>query len=428
MPLHQRIFLGLFIGAILGLVSQWVLGSDDERVRWFVANITDPIGQIFLRMIFMIVVPLLISALVMGVADLGSAGKIGRVGLRSLVMTILLSSIAVTLGLLAVNTVRPGDGIDSTKRESLISTYTTQSAQQEAAKSVERAKETKPFAQTIVEIIPDNPFISVTGALSGGLLSLMFFALVFGIALGSVSPDTGEPLKNFFRSLFAVSLKVIDFAMLLAPLGVACLIFKTTAILGFDAMLALGKYMLTVLGALAIHQFFVYSFVLWTIARRNPVNFFSQISEVLMTAFATSSSNATLPTALRVAEENVKVPREINQFVLTLGATGNQNGTALFEGITVLFLAQFFGIELSLAEQIGVMGLAILAGVGTAGVPGGAWPMIAVILNSYKIPTAGIGLVLGIDRILDMSRTVLNVTGDITIATCVAEMERRSKK
>jgi DAACS family dicarboxylate/amino acid:cation (Na+ or H+) symporter len=277
-----------------------------------------------------------------------------------------------------------------------------------------------------VEIIPRNPVQEAARALEGGLLPLMFFALVFGLALSAVGHEASAPLRAVLNSLFAVSQKVIDFAMRLAPVGVFALVFSTSATVGVEAVAALGKYVALVLVTLAIHLTVTYSLALRLIARQSPIDFFRRIRSVMLTAFATASSNATLPEALRAAREELGLPRDISTFVLTVGATANQNGTALFEGITVLFLAQFFGVPLSLGQQLLVMLLAILAGVGTAGVPAGSWPMIALILMRVGVPAEAIGIVLGIDRILDMSRTVLNVTGDLTIAACVSAMEERS--
>jgi DAACS family dicarboxylate/amino acid:cation (Na+ or H+) symporter len=213
---------------------------------------------------------------------------------------------------------------------------------------------------------------------------------------------------------------IIQFAMLLAPLGVACLVFSMTARLGFALFPPLLGFMGTVLLGLALQLVVVYPLALWFIGKRSPVAFFRGVSDAMLTAFGTSSSNATLPTALRVAEEELHLPREIANFVLTIGATGNQNGTALYQGVVVLFLAQVFHVELSLGQQIAVVCMCILAGVGTAGVPGGSLPMIVVVMQSVGVPGEGIGLILGVDRLLDMCRTVLNVTGDLTIAVCVA--------
>jgi DAACS family dicarboxylate/amino acid:cation (Na+ or H+) symporter len=422
LPLHTKVLLGLAVGIIAGVICQAIFGPDNEALQTFVKNYAYPVGQVFLRMIFMIVVPLLFAALVLGVMEIGDARKVGRVGLRALLLTFILSTIAVVIGLLAVNLVKPGAGISQERRAALMSAYGNEDAQ----KSIAQSEEAKSVVDTLLEIIPRNPVVEANRALEGGLLPLMFFALVFGLAMAAAPPEKIRTLKGFLEGLFEVSLKVIDFAMKLAPIGVAALVFGAIALLGWDAIVALGKYVAIVLAALAIHLMLIYGAAIRFIARMNPFEFFQKIRGVMVTAFATSSSNATLPTALKSAQEDLKLPRDISSFVLTVGATANQNGTALFEGITVLFLAQFFGIDLTLAEQFGVMGLSIVAGIGTAGVPGGSWPMIALILVRYEIPAEAIGIVIGVDRILDMSRTVLNVTGDVTIATCVSEMERRS--
>lgn len=423
--LPLRILLALVLGGVVGGLAQAILGADHPALQGAVKQIATPVGRIFLNLIFMVVVPLLFSALVLGVAEIGSAARVGRIGLQSLAMTVLLSSIAVGVGLLAVNWVAPGQGLPEADRERLIQVYETPS--EATKKNLAQAEEAKPLAESLVELVPRNPLQSAVNALEGGLLPFMVFALVFGIALASIEPERALPLKLFFESLFAVTQKVIEFAMQLAPIGVFALVFSTAASLGVGAFLALGKYAAVVLAALAFQQFVIYSGTLQWIARRPPREFFRQIRVVMLTAFATASSNATLPTALKTAEEEVGLPKDISSFVLTVGATANQNGTALFEGVTILFLAQLFGVSLDLGQQMMVMGLAIVAGVGTAGVPGGAWPMIAIILAKIGVPPEAIGICLGIDRILDMSRTVLNVTGDLTIAACVARFDGRGE-
>lgn len=428
-PLHTKIFIGLVLGAVAGFTAQSMTkGSNpslsSDSLQKFIDNWSKPLGSLFLYLIFMMVVPLLLSALVLGVAEIGAARRFGRVGFKSLLMTVLLSGIAVIIGLAVVNVVRPGERIPPAQREKLIAQY----------KNPEKAKENLENAQKVPEdppvfgIVPKNPVKEMVRAMEGGLLPFMFFALIFGLALAAIEQERSQAVLAFFDGIFGASLKVIDWAMRLAPFGVFFLVFNATASLGFEILRAVGVYALIVLAALAFHQFVVYSLVIRTIAKRSPLAFFRQIRTVMLTAFATSSSNATLPTALRAAQEDVGLPKDISSFVLTVGATANQNGTALFEGITILFLAQLFGVQLELGQQLSVMGLAIVAGIGTAGVPGGAWPFIATILVTLNIPAEGIGLVLGIDRLLDMSRTVLNVTGDITIAACVSAMEGRSER
>lgn len=415
-PLHSRILIGLVLGIVVGLIARATL--DPETAKLLATDYATPVGSIFLNMIFMVVVPLLFAALTLGVSELGAAARIGRVGLKCLAFTVLLSGIAVAIGLAAVNIARPGDGFPLDVEKKIAATNL-----EKTTKSVENSKDTKSAGETIAEMIPKNPLESAVQALQGGLLPFMVFALIFGIALAGVEPEVAAPLRAFLESLFQVCLRVIEMAMTLAPIGVFALIYSVSSTLGLDALTALAKYVVVVLLALTFHQFVVYSAAIKLFAKRSPAEFFRQIRQVMLTAFSTSSSNATLPTALTTAELELGLPRKISNFILTIGATANQNGTALFEGITVLFLAQVHHVSLSLGQQLVVMGLAILAGVGTAGVPGGSWPMIAVILAKIGVPPESIGLCIGVDRILDMSRTVLNVTGDLTIAACVAATE-----
>ncbi|MDQ2986476.1 MAG: dicarboxylate/amino acid:cation symporter, partial [Armatimonadota bacterium] len=249
MPLHTKILLGLAVGLIAGIICQAAFGADNEVVQNIVKNYAYPVGQVFLRMIFMIVVPLLFAALVLGVMEIGDARKVGRVGVRALVLTIILSSIAVGIGLLAVNTVRPGDGIPEARREQLMATYGNEDAQKTAA----QAGEAKSVVDSLLEIIPKNPMVEANRALEGGLLPLMFFALVFGLAMAAAAPEKVRTLKGFLEGVFEVSLRVIDFALKVAPIGVAALVFGAIALLGWDAIAALGKYVVVVLVALAFH-------------------------------------------------------------------------------------------------------------------------------------------------------------------------------
>lgn len=419
MPQHTKIFVGLLLGAMAGAIAQSVLpdGTANQALKDFNANWATPLGDIFLYLIFMVVVPLLFSALVNGVAEIGEAAKVGRTGLRALLLTIILSGIAVGIGLGGVNLVKPGAGISDTERERLTAGINAEEAKKKAEVKAEADE------PPVWGIIPKNPLKEANRALTGGILPFMFFALVFGLALAAVEPERAAPVKNFIEGLFLVSQKMVEFAMKYAPIGVFFLVFRAASSLGANAVVAVGQYVILVLAALALHMFVTYPIFLKFVAKRDPVQFFRQCKEVILTAFSTSSSNATLPVALRVAEQEVGLPRKTSSFVLTVGATANQNGTALFEGITILFLAQFAGVNLDFSQQLTIMGLAILAGIGTAGVPGGAWPMIGVILAKFGIPVELIGVVIGIDRILDMSRTVLNVVGDITIAACVSELD-----
>jgi DAACS family dicarboxylate/amino acid:cation (Na+ or H+) symporter len=324
-----------------------------------------------------------------------------------------------------VNLFQPGVGLSQESRNLLMSTL----SQNQAVSSIlSSASESKSFTQTLLDFIPRNPFVEVTFFLDpnyrgGGLIAMMFFALMFGIAMTLCEPEKMEPLTKVLQGINDVVMKIIDLAMRLAPYGVAALIFTATSQLGFQIVAILAKYVFVVLLALAFHQFVTYGIIIKLGAKRNPIEFFRGIVEVMLTAFSTSSSNATLPTSMRVSVENLGINRDISNFVLTIGSTANQNGTALYEGITVLFLAQFYGIELSVGQQVLVVLLAILAGVGTAGVPGGSLPLVVLVLQQVGVPVEGIGVILGVDRILDMSRTVVNVTGDITLAAWVESAE-----
>jgi DAACS family dicarboxylate/amino acid:cation (Na+ or H+) symporter len=364
----------------------------------------------------MLVAPLLFSSLVLGVAGFSDLRSLGRLGLKTLAYTLVLSSIAVLLGVTLVNLLQPGSGVSPEMRATLM-----QGAAERAAAVTRSAP--SGGVDLLLQIVPDNP---VKAAANGDYLGLMFFALFFGIGMLLVSSPAVESLKRTLEGLYEVMMGLIGLVLRLAPIGVGALLFTLTAELGYEVLLHLSRYVGVVLLALALHQFVVYSLALKFLAKTSPVAFFRAVREAMITAFSTSSSNATLPTALRVAEQELKLPPTISRFVLTIGSTANQNGTALFEGVTVLFLAQFYGVELALSQQVTVVVICILGGIGTAGVPSGSVPVIAMILARVNVPVEGIGLILGVDRLLDMCRTVLNVTGDLVVATCVAGGEAPS--
>lgn len=425
-PLHIKIFIGLFVGVFFGLLANIFLNGNKD-IQWLVANVAYPIGQLFLRLIFMIIIPLIFSAIILGVADFRDLKKIGRVGGKVLIFTVVITAISVLIGMSIVNIVQPGSGISGDKRAALTRVITNN---QSVTSIIATAKESKTFLQIIVDLIPRNPFAEIVNYLDpnyrgGGLLAIMFFALIFGIALALSDREKTEGLTKTLQGVYEVVMKIIDFAMRFAPYGVAALVFSTASQLGLQMIGILLKYVLVVLFALTIHFLFTYGFIIKYVIKKSPKEFFKGISEVIITAFSTSSSNATLPTSIRVSIDNLKLDKDITNFVLTIGATANQNGTALYEGITVLFLAQFYGIDLSLSQQLIVVFLSILAGVGTAGVPGGSLPLVVMVLQTIGIPAEGIGIILGVDRVLDMSRTVVNVSGDIVLASWVDASENR---
>ena len=417
----------MIIGIVAGLIVK-SLQLPTETVQTILKWV-DPIGRIFMNLIFMMVIPLILSALILGVAEIGDLKKLGRIGMRLMMYTVVVSFIAVMIGISMVNVFTPGKSISDETRAYLTTEF---SGNADKAQQFAEASQERTIGDILVTIIPKNPIEEMAkafepGHTGGGLLAVMFFALIFGIAMAAVGEEKTATLKSFLEGLYEIVNKIIGYAMNLAPYGVAALLFNMVVNVGADFLLSLLWYVIIVLAALAIHQFVTFSIILKYFANRNPFKFYKDMSEVTLTALSTSSSNATLPTAIRVSIEKLKIPKPIAHFVLTVGSTGNQNGTALFEGITVLFLAQCFNVELSLASQITVVFLCILAGVGTAGVPGGSLPVIVTILVSIGVPGESIALIYGVDRILDMARTTLNVNGDITAAAYIQHAEEKAE-
>ena len=403
--------LGFLSGLIIGLVVHY--GAPDAAwVAAITTYVTGPLGQIFLRLLFMLVIPLLVSALIVGVADMGEMRALKAIGVRTLVYTVIVSAISVAVSLLVVNLLQPGAGVDPALARSLIAEGA------EGAKAItDRAGEAKTGMDAVVAIVPDN-FFAAMG--TNDVLAVMFFALFFGVGLMLVKTPQTAALKSVVEGVFAVAMKLIGLVIQLAPIAIFCFMFNLAAQFGWDLIIRLSAFVGVVLLALAVQMFIVFPIILKTLAKKSPIVFFRETQEAFVMAFATASSNATLPTALRVAHDRLHLPDRVTRFVLTIGATANQNGTAMFEGVTVIFLAQFFGIDLTLMQQIFVMLICILGGIGTAGVPAGSLPVIALILASVGIPPEGIGLILGVDRFLDMCRTTLNVIGDLVAATVVS--------
>ena len=415
LPLHWKMAIGFAAGLLLGLSAHYISGADASWVQWLTTWVTQPAATLFLRLIFMLVIPLLFSALVVGVAEMGDVRALGRIGWRTLGYTVVVSGIAVLLGLVLVNVFRPGDGVDPAQAQQLL-----QQGSARAHAIVSNTTVQPKGLDMIMSIVPDNV---VKAAAENTILAVMFFALMLGIGLVLTRSENASILKRGIEGLFEVSMTLIGLVIRLAPYAVFCMMFNLAALFGWDLMAKLGAYVGVVVLALALHQFVVYSLVLKFVGGYSPIRFFRGIQEAMVMAFSTASSNATLPTSLRVADEKLGLPRRVSRFVLTVGATANQNGTALFEGVTVLFLAQFFGVDLSLTQQATVMFVCILGGIGTAGVPAGSLPVVALICTMVGVPAEGIGLILGVDRFLDMCRTTLNVTGDLMLATVVSAGE-----
>ena len=409
----------MLIGFLVGLVAGLIVYSTQPEAAWVEAvttYVTEPIGQVFLRLLFMLVIPLLFSALVVGISEMGEIRSLKRVGLRTLAYTVIVSSIAVAVSLAAVNILQPGAGVDrAVANEMLV-------AQADRAGTIVRTGTEQPSGiDAFVTIIPQN-LVEVMGS-NSAILSVMFFALFFGIGLLLTDTPNARALQRGFEGLFDVTMRLIMIVIKLAPIAVACFMFNLAALFGWDLLIRLSAYVGVVVLALSIQMFVVFPVLLATLGRKNPIAFFKETQEASLMAFSTASSNATLPTSLKVADERLHLPRRVSRFVLTIGATANQNVTAMFEGVTVIFLAQFFGIDLSLWQQLTVMLVCILGGIGTAGVPAGSLPVVALILAMVGIQPEAIALVLGVDRFLDMCRTTLNVVGDLVAAQVISAAE-----
>lgn len=417
MKLHSKILLGLIVGLFAGIAVNQLLGEGvHPGLEFFITNVTDPVGQIFLRLLFMIVVPLVFASLSLGVANLGDLGTLGKIGVRTLVYFLFLTTVATCIGLFLVDVFHPGKNFDPAVQARLMDIYGESSS-----KVIDRSKEITFSLMTFVDmILPRNILRAVVDM---QMLPIILLSLLFGIALTKIKPPAVDSLKRGLTGINEFSIQIVDMAMQIAPFAVPCLIFGISARFGFEILKPLSMYVVLVFAGYLIHLVIVYSVLLKTMASVNPWKFFKAIKPIMITAFSTSSSSATLPTTIRVTEEELHVDPKIAGFVLPLGATTNMNGTALYEGITVLFIAQIFGVDLSFTQQAMVIVMTVLTAIGAAGVPGGSLPLIVLVLQTVGVPPEGIGIILGVDRILDMGRTVLNVTGDVTAAAYIAKTQ-----
>ena len=413
MPLHTRILIGLALGAAAG-VSLNLIAGGNPTLQWVITQVAEPLGRVWLNGLIMVVIPLIVSTVALGVAGLGSLAHVGRIGALTLATFLTLTALATLLGLVAVNVVRPGDGLDPAVTARLMDAYRSQ------AQGAMGLADGALGIETFVAMVPRNP---IAAAANGEMLAVIVFALFLGIGLTMVGRERAEPLLRVLDSVAHVMVAIIGLVMLLAPYAVFALIFSVTARFGFDVLLNLLKYVVTVVGALAFFAVVVYAIVLRLAARRDPVAFFRKARVVVVMAFSTSSSNATLPTTLRVAVDELRIPRTVAGFVVPLGATMNMNGTALFEGVTVLFLAQVFGVALTIGQQLVVLLMAVVTAIGVAGVPGGSIPLLMMVMGMVGVPVEGIAIVLGTDRLLDMCRTTVNVAGDLVTAAVVGRFE-----
>lgn len=414
MKLHTKILLGLVLGALVGGGANFLF-PDAAWVDWISDNVMYPVGQIFLRLLFMTVVPIVFTSITLGVAGIGDVKTLGRLGGRTMGYFALSTLIAATIGLTLVNTIRPGGGLPEETRDELMAQFSS------GAEGLSQGGPVDFGVNTFVNIVPRNP---VTAAADADMLALIFFSLVFGVALILIPKAKAQPVVDVLEGIGEAVIKIIDMAMGLAPYGVFGLIFVITSQFGWGILVQLAMYVFVVLLGLFLHAAVGISGLVKVMGRMNPVRFWKSVTAPIVTGFSTSSSMATLPTSISTAEKELDVQPKIAGFVLPLGATMNMNGTSLFEGVTVLFLAQVFGVELGLGEQIIVVVLAVLTAIGAAGVPGGSLPLMMLVMATVGVPPEGIAIILGVDRILDMSRTTLNVCGDISAAVYVDRVDR----
>ncbi|MGI9627271.1 MAG: dicarboxylate/amino acid:cation symporter [Longimicrobiales bacterium] len=414
MQLYNKILIALIGGVVIGLVAN--IGGITPLQDFLVA--IGPLGTAWIRLITMIVVPLVVASLLVGTASLGDLRKVGRIGGKTLVYYMSTTAVAVTIGLVVSNVVRPGSGVDPATRDALAGEFSG-----EAAERMTMAAEKPSVVETLLAMIPRNP---IQAAADMDLLPLIVFTIIFGAAISTLDQKPRDAVLSFFEGVNQASMVVIDWVMALAPYAVFALIAAIVAQFGLDLLRSLLVYSLAVVGGLLLHAAFTYGLILRVFARLQPVKFFRRIREVPLIAFSTSSSNATLPLTMETAEEDVGVSKQVSSFVLPLGATINMDGTALYQAVAVMFIAQIYGVDMGIAEQLTVVLTATLASVGAAGVPSAGIITLIIVLQSVGLGgqvQAGIALILGVDRILDMLRTAVNVTGDLTASAVIARSE-----
>ena len=404
--LTTKIFISLILGAIFGIILCYMVPSSHIKDDIIVEGILYVIGQGFIRLMKMLVVPLVFCSLVCGSMSIGDTKKLGTVGVRTLVFYLFTTALAVTVALSVGNIINPGVGLDM-------------SAVQSNAADVQSMEATS-LTDTLLNIIPDNPINSLA---NGNMLQIIVFALIVGIILAKLGERT-ETVGNFFSQFNDIMMEMTMMVMSLAPIGVFCLISRTFANIGFSAFVPLAKYMIAVLIALAIQCFVVYMALLKVFTGLNPVIFIKNFFPVMAFAFSTATSNATIPMSIDTLSKKMGVSKKISSFTIPLGATINMDGTAIMQGVAVVFAAQAFGIHLSMTDYLTVIGTATLASIGTAGVPSVGLVTLTMVFNSVGLPVEAIGLIMGIDRILDMTRTAVNITGDAVCTTIVANQNK----
>lgn len=412
MKLYTKIGIGLIAGAIVGIVV------NVANIGWGMdfVDFVRPIGTAWIRAIRMIVVPLVVASLVVGAASLGDLRTLGRIGGKTVGFYLTTTAVAVTIGLVLSNVIRPGRGLTPESQAQLASEFSGA-----AEGRLQLADESPGLIDVFLNMIPENP---LGAAANGEMLPMIVFSILFGVASSLITvEERRKSLIGFFEGVNDISMTIVHWIMIFAPYAVFALIADVTAKFGLEILQSLLWYSLTVVAGLLLHAIGTYGFILKFIIRLNPVAFFRKIREVQLLGFSTSSSSATLPVTMQVAQEKLGVSSRVSSFVLPLGATVNMDGTALYQGVAVMFIAQVFGIDLSIGDQLIVVLTATLASVGAAGVPSAGIITLALVLRQAGVPDTGIALILGVDRILDMLRTAVNLTGDLTATMFVARTE-----
>ena len=420
LELHWKIIIGLVLGLFYGIFAA-SQGLGDFTSAWIA-----PFGKIFLNLLKLIAVPLVLSSLITGVASLSDTKKLSRIGGKTITIYIATTAVAVTIGLVSVNILQPGDTVPEDMKLKLQETYeVAASGRLEAANDAKN----RSFLQPIVDMVPDNVFSSASN--NRNMLQVVFVAIIVGIALIQIPKNKGKPVLDFFEGINQLVIKLVDNIMLFAPIGVFALIADTiTSVAGnnlnniIELLSALGYYMLAVIIGLILQMLITYTTVLKIFSKMDLKTFYKGIAPAQLLAFSTSSSGATLPVTMERCEDELEVSEEVSAFVLPLGATINMDGTALYQAVAAVFIAQTLGMDLALGAQLTIVFTAVLASIGTAAVPGAGIIMLIIILEAVGVPSAGIALILGVDRILDMMRTVTNVTGDASVAVAVHASEK----
>jgi Na+/H+-dicarboxylate symporter len=411
LQLYTKVLIGLLAGVLFGmLANQW--GFSD-----FVFSYIKPIGLAFIKLISMVVIPLVFASLLVGTSSLNDIRKLGRIGAKTMAYYLCTTVIAICIGLLLANTLRPGAGLSEQMRTRLI-----QSSPEESVTPIDTSLKKPTITDILLNIIPTNP---IRAFVEGRMLQIIFFALMTGICLGLIPSERSRPVINFFEGVNDVIIKMVHIIMKLAPYGVFALISAVVADFGLDVLFVLIKYSLVVVTGLVLHVVIVYSLAIKIFSKQKVRTFFRGIRPAQLIAFSSASSSATLPVTMECTEKNLGVPGEIASFALPLGATINMDGTALYQGVSTVFIAQVYGLGLNPMQQLTIVLTAVLASIGTAGTPAAGVITLAIVLKSIGVPLEGIALIMGVERILDMCRSVVNVTGDASCAVVVASSESK---